>query len=245
MNYGYAVLDASSISDDLLEADKPFVYHIQLYDHLFSQLDLHGKDVVEIGSGRGGGGYFANRYRGCRSYVGVDLSPLNVRLSRERFSGAGVEFRVGDAQRVPLPNAAFDVAVNVESSHNYPSPEAFFGEVTRVLRPDGWFLCTDFRRAALWPGVETQLTQAGLIVEKSEDITENVLASLRRDDERKLVMFRQIAQNEGHYRELVEWGACIGSAMYQRFEAMETTYRFYVCRKAPPVSPAPGERVRR
>src|SRR5437868_11557353 len=62
MNYGYADIDPSakelSLSDD--ECENRFC--IQLYQHLAGAVDLSGKDVVEVGSGRGGGASYIARH---------------------------------------------------------------------------------------------------------------------------------------------------------------------------------------
>ena len=51
----------------------------------------------------------------------------------------------GDAQNLPLEDKTYDVVLNVESSHRYPDFKSFLSEVSRLLKPDGYFLFTDFR----------------------------------------------------------------------------------------------------
>ena len=55
MNYGYANLDPSANGLALNEAERDNRYCIQLYHHVAAAVDLTAKDVVEVGSGRGGG----------------------------------------------------------------------------------------------------------------------------------------------------------------------------------------------
>ena len=50
-----------------------------------------------------------------------------------------------NAQNLPFQNESFDAVLNVESSHRYPQMEKFLNEVYRVLKPNGYFLFTDFR----------------------------------------------------------------------------------------------------
>ena len=69
----------------------------------------------------------------------------------------GLAFEVGDAERMPFPDASFDAVVNVESSHCYPSMPAFLSEVRRVLRPGGHFLYADLRPRTDLPARRAEL----------------------------------------------------------------------------------------
>jgi hypothetical protein len=82
MNYGYAKPDGEE-SLTLTAQDEIFRYPIQLYAHVVEGLALNGKDVLEVGSGRGGGGSFLVRYLQPRSYLGVDLSESAVQWCRQ------------------------------------------------------------------------------------------------------------------------------------------------------------------
>ncbi|GIS42930.1 MAG: hypothetical protein Ct9H90mP15_09700 [Candidatus Neomarinimicrobiota bacterium] len=45
---------------------------------------------------------------------------------------------------MPFDNDSYDVIINVESSHCYPSIPQFLSEVKRVLKPGGFFAWTEF-----------------------------------------------------------------------------------------------------
>ena len=53
MNYGYAELDGAA--PPLPARFDVHRYAVQLYRHVVSRAELRGKDVLEIGCGRGGG----------------------------------------------------------------------------------------------------------------------------------------------------------------------------------------------
>jgi len=142
MNYGFAKADAESIP--LAPEDEGNRHWIQLYDHVVDAVDLEGKETVEVGCGRGGGASFVKRYRRPKHMIGVDLSANAVELCRKTYSIDGLEFRVGDAEKLPLGDSSVDALINVESSHCYPSFATFVAEVHRVLRPGGHFLFADF-----------------------------------------------------------------------------------------------------
>lgn len=53
---------------------------------------------------------------------------------------SNVQFLRGDAERLDLPDAAFDIVTSRYSAHHYPRPAAVLREIARVLRPGGRLL---------------------------------------------------------------------------------------------------------
>ena len=58
MNYGYASANGKI---PLQSQDEPDRYSLQLYHHVASAINLAGLDVLEVGSGRGGGASYIMR----------------------------------------------------------------------------------------------------------------------------------------------------------------------------------------
>ena len=83
MNYGYAA-PAGEPQLSLAAADEPDRQCIQLYERVLADVDLTGLDVLEVGSGRGGGAAYLSRSRGARSGTGLDFSQRAVALSNRR-----------------------------------------------------------------------------------------------------------------------------------------------------------------
>jgi SAM-dependent methyltransferase len=190
MNYGYAPLEAPAAPLPLTPDDEVDRLCVQLYAHTLDGLDLTGADVLEVGSGRGGGASWVARSLGPRSTTGLDFSAAAVGLSRRDRRGPGLRFVRGDALALPFPEASFDVVVNVESSHCYASMETFVAQVHRVLRPGGSFVWADLRAAQDVGATRAQLTSSGLVVAHERDITAEVLHALRLDDARKAELVR-------------------------------------------------------
>ena len=190
MNYGYAALSAAKPLA-LDPADEPDRYCIQLYAHVLDGVDVTGADVLEVGSGRGGGASWISRSLGPSTTTGVDFASSAVALSRRDRTGPGLRFVQGDAQALPFSDASFDVFVNVESSHCYASMETFVAEVHRVLRPGGSFVWADLRGADDVATTRTHLTSSGLVPVAERDITAEVLSALRLDDARKTELVRE------------------------------------------------------
>lgn len=190
MNFGYMELDPKTPQLELDPALEPERFSVQLYHHVAGAADLAGKDVLEVGSGRGGGSAYIHRYLKPSSTTGIDFSASAVDFCNDRHRIDGLTYKVGNAQSLPFDDHTFDVIVNVESSHTYVSMETFLKEVMRVLRPEGYFLFTDIRPT---PAVETlrrQLHDADLSLMKETNISQNVVKALRLYNDYKYSLFK-------------------------------------------------------
>jgi hypothetical protein len=68
MNYGYAPATVDAVgTPPLRSSDERDRLCIQLYLHAIDHSDMRGKDVLEVGSGRGGGASYISRYLQPRS----------------------------------------------------------------------------------------------------------------------------------------------------------------------------------
>lgn len=111
---------------------------------------FRGKDVLEVGCGVGTDGIeFA---RNGANYVGVDLTPNSVELTRERFLTFGVpgRFEVANAEEgLPLPDASVDHVYSFGVIHHSPAPEKIVGEIYRVLRNGASFTVMLYNRSSI------------------------------------------------------------------------------------------------
>ena len=193
MNYGYAGPDTESATMKLDPQLEPERYCLQLYHHVVNGVDIVGKDVLEVGSGRGGGAAFLHGLHVPRSYTGLDYSTNAIRFCQQRFEKDGLRFLHGDAEDIPFPADSFDVVVNIESSHCYRSMKDFLAGVVRVLRPGGHLLFADFRHGRDVQSLEQQFHQSGLNVIELRDITPAILSGLELDRDRKEQLIRELA----------------------------------------------------
>ncbi|QCB94486.1 class I SAM-dependent methyltransferase [Cellulomonas shaoxiangyii] len=223
MNYGYAPAADDDGDLALSPADEPDRLCINLYERTIDGVDLTGRDVLEVGSGRGGGSAYVARTHGPRSVVGLDFSAAAVDLSRRHRTAPGLTFVHGDAQAMPFPDASFDAVLNVESSHCYPSLPAFLGEVRRVLRPGGVLLLADFRPTDAVPGLLADLRASGLTLVDHADVTPHVVAALRRDDTRKRALIGAWLPRVVHPL-MRRFAAVEGSRGFAAFASGRTTY---------------------
>jgi ubiquinone/menaquinone biosynthesis C-methylase UbiE len=230
MNYGYASLQPDESPLALQPEDEPNRYSIQLYHYVAGRAALEGRDVLEVGCGRGGGASFVKRYLRPKQMTGVDFSPKAVRFCRERHRQDGLSFVVGDAEALPLEGDSFDAVLNVESSHCYGSMPAFLAQVRRVLRPGGHFLFADLRSKEDRGRLHQNLVDSGMTIVEQEDITANVVEALTRDSRRKL----QLLEQHGNQRLMSvfrQFAAIEGSGVYEGFRNGSAAYLRYTLRK--------------
>jgi SAM-dependent methyltransferase len=121
----------------LAESDEPKRFPIQLYHRTATQVDLNGKDVLEVGCGHGGGASYLTRTLHPASYTGLDLNPAGIAFCRARHNLPGRDFVRGDAENLPFPDQSFDAVINIESSHCYPRFPASSPKWRACYAPEG------------------------------------------------------------------------------------------------------------
>jgi ubiquinone/menaquinone biosynthesis C-methylase UbiE len=100
--------------------------------------DLHGKDVIELGCGTAYFGAWLKKH-GARRVVGVDITPAQLDTAREMDAefGLGLEFIEANAEKVPLPDASFDLAFSEYGASIWCDQYRWIAEAARLLRPGG------------------------------------------------------------------------------------------------------------
>jgi SAM-dependent methyltransferase len=144
-------------------ADEPNRACIQLYHHVATQVDLQGKNVLEVSCGHGGGASWLTRTLHPASYTGLDLNPTGIAFCKKRHQVPGLRFVQGDAQSLSFPPQTFDAVINVEASHCYPDFPGFLAKVARVLKTGGHFLYADFRFRDQWAEWEKAIANSPLV----------------------------------------------------------------------------------
>ena len=190
MNYGYAPSAAEVDGAPWVSPDNPDQLCIQLYLRAVDGTDLTDHDVLEVGSGRGGGAAYLHAQLHPREVTGLDFSRKAVALCERNHRAPGLAFVCGDALAMPFPDESFDAVINVESSHCYEDVDRFLAEVARVLRPGGRFFFADLRSAGGAERLRDPLDGSGLQVVRVDDISANVVTALRIDNERKVDLIR-------------------------------------------------------
>jgi len=102
-----------------------------------------GSRLLDVASGPG---YVAAAAaeRGAR-VAAVDFSAEMVKLARSQ--SPGIEFQMGDAEKLSFPDAAFDAVVMNFGMLHLAQPDRAVAEALRVLRPGGRYAFTVWARA--------------------------------------------------------------------------------------------------
>lgn len=187
LNVGYA---STGDLDGLLhlgEADRSKLDKFRL--HLYHKIvlengkikSMEGKTMLETGCGRGGGlSYLAEKLK-PQYAIGVDMTESQLEYCRRTWSEK-LNFLQGDAEHLSqvVPKATIDYLVDIESSFFYPDKTAFLREVREVLKEDGTFYYGTL--LPYWKVNQMHnLLGRWFQVEHEEDITANVVRSLKLD----------------------------------------------------------------
>jgi 2-polyprenyl-3-methyl-5-hydroxy-6-metoxy-1,4-benzoquinol methylase len=107
--------------------------HLARYN--FAARFVTGKNVLDVACGSGYGAAILKN-AGAMAVTGVDISDEAVAYARVHHAADGIEFVVGDAERLS-PSGPFDVVVSFETIEHIAHPKAFLAESTRLLAPGG------------------------------------------------------------------------------------------------------------
>jgi len=122
-----------------------------------------GARVLEIAPGPG---YLAVEIArlGRFQVTGLDISRTFVTIAREkaREAGVDVEFRHGDAARIPFEVGSFDLILCQAAFKNFADPLRALDEMCRVLRVGGSAVIQDLRKDASHVDIDEAVRQMKL-----------------------------------------------------------------------------------
>lgn len=104
-----------------------------------------GREVLDIASGEGYGS--ALLAKTAKKVIGVDVSPQAIENAMTVYNAPNLEFILGDAARIPLPDDSVDMVTSFETIEHHDRQEEMMAELRRVLRPDGLLMLSSPDRA--------------------------------------------------------------------------------------------------
>lgn len=222
----YAFEEEPPMGIPLSPENEPNRACVQLYHHVAAQVPLHGKDVLEVSCGHGGGAEYISRTFEPRRYTALDLNPVAIQFCQEHHHRNGLTFQQGDAEHLPFERDTFDAVINVEASHCYPNFSKFLAEVARVLKPGGHFLYADFRFTDGFAQWEQALKTCPLQIQHQRTINSEVLRGLDRNSARSLQLIARHLPKFLHGLGR-DFAGVQGSRIYNALMSGELTYRSY------------------
>jgi ubiquinone/menaquinone biosynthesis C-methylase UbiE len=113
--------------------------------------------------------------------TGLDISHTFVEIARSnaRAANVTVDFRQGDAARMPFPDASFDLVVCQAAFKNFTRPQKAIDEMFRVLKPGGTAHIQDMRKDADAAAVRAEVESMHLGAGRAF-LTRRALLGLRR-----------------------------------------------------------------
>src|SRR5437773_2006616 len=98
-----------------------------------------GERVLDVGSGAGTDSLVAVQMVGPEgSVTGIDMTPemlAKATAAAAELDATNVEFVEAEAERLPFPDASFDVVISNGVIDLAPDKDAVFSEIFRVLAP--------------------------------------------------------------------------------------------------------------
>jgi len=135
---GGAALGAVAI----LESRGHAVGYLQMVRTLLEETQLRrGEAVLEVGCGTGVlDRWLARRTGGAHPITGVDINPYLLQeagaLARRDGLEGAIEFREGNAERLPFADSSFDVTMSVTVIEEADA-DRMLAEMVRVTKPEG------------------------------------------------------------------------------------------------------------
>lgn len=153
-----------------------------------------------------------------------------IKFCNKKYSSEKIKLFQADAQKLNFDDNAFDVVINIESSHRYSRVDLFLSEVYRILKPGGVLLFADFGNQYDLRKLNRQFKNRNFKRLKNEIITENAVEALKLSTPNREELVRKLLpkffQNLGR-----NFAAIEGTTTFNKFLTREFEYVFYVLSK--------------
>lgn len=126
-------------------------YELERYIPGFAEFERwKDKKVLEVGFGQGTDMY--SFVKAGAAYTGIELTEAGFDLARRRLEllGMKADLRIGDAEKLPFDDDAFDLVYSFGVIHHTPDTEAAARELIRVCKEGGEVRAMIYNRRSLF-----------------------------------------------------------------------------------------------
>lgn len=116
-----------------MHSGTPVLEHLHRYS--LAAGFVAGKTVLDMASGEGYGSNLLALH--ASSVTGVDVSGEAVAHASAKYKRKNLSYVCGSADKIPLQDSSFDVAVSFETLEHLTQQDAMLSEIKRVLKKDG------------------------------------------------------------------------------------------------------------
>ncbi|WP_295614076.1 class I SAM-dependent methyltransferase [Chamaesiphon sp. GL140_3_metabinner_50] len=130
-------------------------------------LDPYAVKILDIGTGTARIPILMCQQRPQYLITGIDLAQSMLIIGQQNLAAAALTQRIRlervDSKRMPYPDLEFDMVVSNSLVHHLPDPFSLFGEIKRLVKPDGSILIRDLIRP------ETDLIVNSIVAKLGKD----------------------------------------------------------------------------
>jgi len=127
------------------DTDEAGVYKICRHDYPAILAEIRKEDfdtLLDAGCGTAPMLSLLTKEYPDKKFTGIDITPEMIEVAKSKQL-PNTEFVVGDCENMPFGENTFDVIINSQSLHHYPSPLRFLKNVEKILRPGGRLILRD------------------------------------------------------------------------------------------------------
>ena len=116
-------------------------HYTKISRSLLERIEVKGKEVIDIGCGTGILSLLALK-EGASKLTCSDISEYMLNQCRNKLSTLGyksdqVDFRIGDADKLPFKDNSFDIAFSSMVLGLVPNQSEVIAEINRIVKPGG------------------------------------------------------------------------------------------------------------
>ena len=138
-----------------------------------------GKGVLDIASGEGYGSNLLAKT--AKSVIGVDIAGDCVRYANKRYGRTNLEYRQGEAAKIPVEDNCVDIVVSFETIEHHDKHEEMLQEIRRVLVPGGIMVMSspDKKYYSDVPGFQNEYHVKELYFEEFQELVSRYFRNAR------------------------------------------------------------------